>query len=78
MQALLKLGVDTAANLFSAQKKIESAFDNFKLIIVPNNLSDYTVITIISLSLLAIDLFAFKFAFKFGVRRCHHSAKSRN
>ncbi|DBA95588.1 TPA: hypothetical protein ACH3X3_013437 [Trebouxia sp. C0006] len=64
--ALLKLGVDTAANLFSAQKKIESAFDKFRLIIVPNNLSDYTV----SLSLL--DLFAW------GVRRCHHSAKSHN
>ncbi|KAL0049190.1 hypothetical protein WJX82_008489 [Trebouxia sp. C0006] len=41
--ALLKLGVDTAANLFSAQKKIESAFDKFRLIIVPNNLSDYTL-----------------------------------
>ncbi|KAA6425416.1 MAG: hypothetical protein FRX49_04909 [Trebouxia sp. A1-2] len=39
--ALLKLGVDTAANLFSAQKKIESAFDRFRLIIVPNSLSDY-------------------------------------
>ena len=66
VQALLKLGVDTAANLFSAQKKIESAFDNFRLIIVPSNLSDYTV----SSSLL--DLFAW------GVRRCHHSAKSHN
>lgn len=66
VQALLKLGVDTAANLFSAQKKIQSAFDKFRLIIVPNNLSDYTV----SLSLL--DLFAW------GVRRCHHSAKSHN
>ena len=66
VQALLKLGVDTAANLFSAQKKIESAFDKFRLIIVPSNLSDYTV----SSSLL--DLFAW------GVRRCHHSAKSHN
>ena len=44
----------------------ESAFDKFRLIIVPNNLSDYTV----SSSLL--DLFAW------GVRRCHHSAKSHN
>ncbi|KAA6429218.1 MAG: hypothetical protein FRX49_00614 [Trebouxia sp. A1-2] len=39
--ALLKLDVDTAANLFSAQKKIKGAFDKFRLIIVPNNLSDY-------------------------------------
>lgn len=66
VQALLKLGVDTAANLLSAQKKLESAFDKFRFIIVPNNLSDYTV----SSSLL--DLFAW------GVRRCHHSAKSHN
>ncbi len=66
VQALLKLGVDTAANLFTAQKKIGSAFDKFRLIIVPNNLSEYTV----SLSLL--DLFAW------GVRRCYHSAKSHN
>ena len=64
MQAQLKLDVDTAANLFSAQKKIESAFDKFRLIIVPNSLSDYTV----SSSLL--DLFAWR------VR--HHSAKSHN
>lgn len=41
--AQLKLDVDTAANLFSAQKKIQSAFDKFRLIIVPNNLSDYTL-----------------------------------
>ncbi|DBA85217.1 TPA: hypothetical protein ACH3X2_005922 [Trebouxia sp. C0005] len=41
VQALLKLDVDTAANLFSAQKKIKGAFDKFRLIIVPNNLSDY-------------------------------------
>ena len=66
VQAQLKLDVDTAANLFSAQKKIESAFDKFRLIIVPNNLSDYTV------SLSFLDLFAW------GVRRCHHSAKSHN
>ena len=66
VQALLKLDVDTAANLFSAQKKIKGAFDKFRLIIVPNNLSDY----IVSLSLL--DLFAW------GLHRCHHSAKSNN
>ena len=66
VQALLKLGVDTAANLFSAQKKIETAFDKFRLIIVPNNLSDYIV------SLKLLDLFAS------GLRRCHHSAKSNN
>ena len=52
VQAQLKLDVDTAANLFSAQKKIESAFDKFRLFIVPNNLSDYTV------SLSFLDLFA--------------------
>ncbi|KAA6421018.1 MAG: hypothetical protein FRX49_09157 [Trebouxia sp. A1-2] len=40
-KALLKLSVDTAANLFSAQKKIASAFYRFRLIIVPNSLSDY-------------------------------------
>ncbi|KAL3137348.1 hypothetical protein ABBQ32_006880 [Trebouxia sp. C0010 RCD-2024] len=39
--AELKLDVDTAANMFSAQKKIQSAFDRFRLIIVPNNLSDF-------------------------------------
>ena len=43
VQALLKLGVDTAANLFSAQNKIDSAFDKFRLITVPNSLSDYIV-----------------------------------
>ena len=66
MQALLKLDIDTAANLFSAQEKIESAFDKFRLIIVPNNFSNY----IVSLSLL--DLFVW------GLRCCHHSAKSNN
>ena len=68
VQALLKLGVDTAANLFSAQKKIESAFDKFRLIIVPSNFSDY----IVSLSLKLLDLFVW------GLRRCHPSAKSHN
>ncbi|DBA86962.1 TPA: hypothetical protein ACH3X2_000353 [Trebouxia sp. C0005] len=65
-KALLKLSVDTAANLFSAQKKIASAFYRFRLIIVPNSLSDY----IVSLSLL--DLFAW------GLRSLYHSAKSHN
>ena len=66
MQALLKLNVDTAANLLSAQKKIQRAFDKFRLVIVPNSTSDY----IVCLSLL--DLFAW------GLRRCHPSAKSNN
>jgi len=66
VQAQLKLDVDTAANLFSAQKKIENAFDKFRLIIVPTNLSDYIV------SLKLLNLFAS------GLRRCHHSAKSNN
>ena len=39
----MHLDVDSAANLFSAQKKIESAFDRFRLIIVPESLTEFRV-----------------------------------
>ncbi|KAL0030744.1 hypothetical protein WJX77_004484 [Trebouxia sp. C0004] len=41
--AELKLDVNTAAKMFSAHKKIESAFDKFRLIIVPNFLVGFHV-----------------------------------
>lgn len=39
----LHLDAGSAANMFSAQKEIESAFDRFKLIVVPESLTDFKV-----------------------------------
>ncbi|KAL0026982.1 hypothetical protein WJX79_005762 [Trebouxia sp. C0005] len=41
--ANLHLDVDSAANMFSAQKKIKRAFDRFRLIIVPESLTAFKV-----------------------------------
>ena len=43
MSAELKLDVDSIANMVPAQKAIKRAFDRFRLVIVPNNLSEFTV-----------------------------------
>ena len=39
----MHLDVDSAVNMFSAQKKIERAFDRYRLIIVPESLTDFKV-----------------------------------
>ena len=45
MLAKLHLDVYSAVNMFSAQNKIESAFDRYRLIIVPESLTDLKVLS---------------------------------